>query len=155
MSHTPFYFSSDNGTSRLNSNTPPVLPAADAIISEDLETSKVTTVLLQPENCCRVRTANHVTYSIDTKPKHTVRGSPLWTVQKKNLTTVVFHQIYLLILQTKQTNTTKYKTKKWLYKITTYVWWFQAFAITMQLQISLNLLLVHAANIYIVEFETQ
>ena len=55
----------------------------------------------------------------------------------------------------KQTNTTKYKTKKWLYKITTYVWWFQAFAITMQLQISLNLLLVHAANIYIVEFETQ
>ena len=56
---------------------PPVLPAADAIISEDLETSKVTTVLLQPENCCRVRTANHVTYSIDTKPKHTVRGSPL------------------------------------------------------------------------------
>lgn len=67
----------NNGTSRLNSNMPPVLPAADAIISEDLETSKVTTVLLQPENCCRVRTANHVTYSIDTKPKHTVRGSPL------------------------------------------------------------------------------
>merc|ERR1712008_482678 len=72
-----FYFSSDNGTSRLNSNMPPLLPAADAIISEDRETSKVTTVLLQPENCCRVRTANHVTYSIDTKPKHTVRGSPL------------------------------------------------------------------------------
>ena len=37
----------------------------------------VTTVLLQPESHCRVRTANHVTYSIDTKPPHLVRGSPL------------------------------------------------------------------------------
>ena len=82
-----------NGTSGRHPTTtnPSVrVPAAmaDAIISsggEDVTTSEVTTVLLQPENCCRVRTTNHVTYSIDSKPKHTVRGSPLWTMQKQEL----------------------------------------------------------------------
>lgn len=56
----------------------------DVITSQDFHQqhsnkskSEVTTVLLQPENCCRVRTTNHVTYSIDTKPPHLVRGSPL------------------------------------------------------------------------------
>ena len=42
------------------------------------EVTRATTVLLQPESHCRVRTANHVTYSIDSKPKHLVKGSPLW-----------------------------------------------------------------------------
>ena len=109
---------------------PPVLPAADAIISEDLETSKVTTVLLQPENCCRVRTANHVTYSIDTKPKHTVRGSPLWTVQKKLDDSCVPPNLPFNITNktNKQTNTTKYRKPKNDNMITKYVWWLQAFA---------------------------
>ena len=54
----------------------PKVETPDAIEEADTE---VTTVLLQPPEHCRVRTTttNHVTYSIDTKPKHLIRGSPL------------------------------------------------------------------------------
>lgn len=69
--------SSSNGGQKITENNDnDIIKKADQGSASEVQ--KTTTVLLQPENCCRVRTANHVTYSIDTKPlPHLVKGSPL------------------------------------------------------------------------------
>ena len=87
--------SSHSGSSVVSNSAPKKAETPDAIEEADTE---VTTVLLQPPEHCRVRgsnpTTNHVTYSIDTKPKHLIRGSPLWTIW------VWLHFVYFKAIKT-------------------------------------------------------